>query len=246
MISTSLIKSKPNLNFNPREKFIRFGIQNLTEIELVGLIIGSGDITQPLPILAKNTWHKISFFQNQPAKKHLNWLSEVKGLGPAKAGAIYAALELGKRIQNQPRLTKVAQPEVAFQLASKIRNRTKEYALALYLDGQHQLIDSQIIAIGGSNFAFLEPAQIFHPAMLLPAGGIILIHNHPSGNIQPSDDDLKLTLKLAAAGRLLGIPLIDHLVVSATDFYSLKEHGVLTDFMATDELFETHLARPPP
>ncbi len=99
--------------------------------------------------------------------------------------------------------------------------------------------------MGGSNFAFLEPIQIFHPAVMLPAGGIILIHNHPSGNVQPSDDDLKLTLKLAAAGRLLGIPLVDHLVVSATEFYSLKEHGVITDSFTTDGVFGEPQVHPP-
>jgi DNA repair protein RadC len=73
-----------------------------------------------------------------------------------------------------------------------------------------------------------------------------LVHNHPSGNTQPSDDDLKLTLKLAAAGKLLGIPLIDHLVVSATDYYSFKEHGVLAECQSNDGVFESHLARQPP
>jgi DNA repair protein RadC len=88
--------------------------------------------------------------------------------------------------------------------------------------------------------SLLEPIQVFHPAMLLPLASKLTIHNHPSGNIQPSHDDLKLTLKLAAAGKLLGIPLIDHLVVSATEYYSLKEHGVLTDYFTTDEVFDDH------
>jgi DNA repair protein RadC len=222
--------------YQPREKLIKLGVKNLTEIELISLLLGSGDAYHPLPALAQATWKAI---QNHPVTHSHHWLTHIAGLGLAKACTIYAALELGQRLQSTAQHTKVTKPEIAFQLASAIRQKSKEYALALYLDGQQQLIESQIIAIGGHNFAFLSPVEIFHPALKLPAASLILVHNHPSGRAEPSEDDLVLTHRLTQAGELLGIALTDHLVVTSTNFYSFREHGLLTTTP-----FESHQVDP--
>lgn len=217
-------KTKPR--YQPREKLVRLGPKNLTDPELIALLLGKGDASHPLPQLAQTVWQSVKTRRQVQFKHH--WLMGVSGLGLAKACSIYAAIELGNRLATHTKPTQVNKPEIAFQLASSIRRRIKEYALALYLDGQQQLLDSQVLAIGGSNFAFLEPAELFRPALTLPAAGVILVHNHPSGLVEPSTDDLTLTIRLQKAGSLLGIELIDHIVVTAEAFYSLREHGLLS------------------
>ncbi|HCC84831.1 MAG TPA: hypothetical protein DEP87_04065 [Candidatus Pacebacteria bacterium] len=242
--------SKSRFRYLPREKFLKFGIANLTEIELIALILRSGTTQTPLPKLAHQTWMAVqSWHKQHPALTSLSvskfhWLENQAGLGLAKASSLYAAIELGRRLQNPALELKINHPEKAFLLAGQFRHRVKEYVLALYLDGQQKLLDQQLIAIGGSNFAFLEPTSIFYPAMKLPAAGVILIHNHPSGSVEPSDDDLKLTLKMEAAGELLGIELLDHLIVTTNNFFSLREHGAfksgILEFGLTSEVPESH------
>lgn len=215
----------------PREKLSKLGVKNLSEIELVALLLGTGSQKLPLMKLATQTWQALKKFYLQPKTtgSATVWLASLSGIGVAKAGALIAAVELSTRLHSLLEPPQVVNPSVAFQLAMKIRQSAKEHALALFLDGQQRLLETQLIAIGSKNFAFLDPAMIFHLALKLPAAGMILIHNHPSGSLEPSDNDLRLTVRLKNASELLGIAFLDHVIVSKTSYFSFKEHGLLTD-----------------
>lgn len=231
---------RPSSNFSiflgasrvmPREKLAKLGVANLSEVELIALLLGTGTQKLPLMELAKKTWQQI---QKYYGKKEFGTLSteqlaSLTGIGQAKASSLAAALELSQRLQTTLATPQVVNPAVAFQLAAQIRQSAKEQVLALFLDGQQRLLEVQLIAIGGKNFAFLEPAMIFHAALKLPAANIILVHNHPSGSLEPSDNDLRLTVRLKAAADLLGIVFLDHVIVTKTGYFSLKEHGLITD-----------------
>lgn len=225
--------SQKNLNSRvlPREKIAMFGANNLTEVELVALLLGSGSQKLPLMQLAEKTWHEIKKFHGTASRSSPppDWLQSLAGIGRAKASALAAALELSHRLHTLLAPPQVVSPTVAFQLAVQIRQSVKEHVLALFLDGQQRLLETQLIAIGGKNFAFLDPAAIFHSALKLPAAGIILVHNHPSGSLEPSDNDLRLTVRLKAAADLLGVAFVDHLIVSKAGYFSLKEHGLIGD-----------------
>lgn len=225
--------SQKNLNSRvlPREKLGLLGIGNLSEVELVALLLGSGTQKQPLMQLAEKTWQKIKKFYGtaHPSSPSPDWLESLAGIGKAKASALAAALELSQRLHTLLAPPQVVSPTVAFQLAVQIRQSAKEHVLALFLDGQQRLLETQLIAIGGKNFAFLDPAQIFHSALKLPAAGIILVHNHPSGSLEPSDNDLRLTVRLKTAADLLGVEFLDHLIVSKAGYFSLREHGLIAD-----------------
>lgn len=221
----------PGSRVLPREKLSLLGINNLTEVELIALLLGSGSQKLPLMQLAEKAWHKIKKFHGSAQLRSTppDWLESLEGIGKAKASALAAALELSQRLHTLLAPPQVVNPTVAFQLAVQIRQSTKEHVLALFLDGQQRLLETQLIAIGGKNFAFLDPAAIFHSALKLPAAGIILVHNHPSGSLEPSDNDLRLTVRLRAAADLLGIEFLDHLIVSKAGYFSLREHGLITD-----------------
>ena len=229
--SPQLSPGSRNSRLLPREKLALMGVSNLTEVELVALLLGSGTQKLPLMQLAEKTWQHIKNRQitARSSSPTPDWLESLAGIGKAKASALVAALELSQRLHALLAPPQVVNPSIAFQLAGKIRQSLKEQVLALFLDGQQRLLETQLIAVGGKNFAFLDPATIFHSALKLPAAGIILIHNHPSGSLEPSDNDLRLTVRLKAGAELLSIEFLDHLIVSKTGYFSLREHGLITD-----------------
>ncbi|HCR81290.1 MAG: repair protein RadC protein [Candidatus Pacebacteria bacterium GW2011_GWA1_46_10] len=214
------MKHRPNI----REKLRSFGPQNLSNQELLALILGSGTLNLSVIQLAAQILRQFPLaILHQPSLKKLTTIS---GLGPAKAAQIMAALELGKR-NHQPTPTPIRNPHSVLPHLEEIRRKRREHTICLYLNARHELLHKETVAVGGLNYSLLEARDVFGPALRLPAVSIILAHNHPSGSTKPSQEDLSVTDKLAKAGTLLGVTLLDHLIVTRTAYTSLREQGKL-------------------
>lgn len=206
----------------PREKLIERGPGSLKDKELLAILLrtgmeGKNVIEVADGILKKHTMKKLL---------HLDYktLSNIKGIGPAKATHILAAFELTKRAleledNNLPIINSTK--DAIYQL-QELRTARKELFAVLYLDARRQLIHKEIISIGTLNASLVHPREVFKPAIDHLSAGIIIAHNHPSGGTSPSEADLSLTQRLIDAGRLMGIELLDSLIITKDGFESIK------------------------
>lgn len=201
----------------PREKLEHYGEQKLLDHELLAIILGSG--IQGLNVL------ELSKRVLEVIKKEdiltLEKLMKIKGLGKAKALQMLAMMALGMRLQNdeKPELLK---PEDVWRLSVDFRDSKREHFVAFYLDTQNKLIERIIISIGTLNASLVHPREVFEPAVRLCAASVIVAHNHPSGNLEPSSEDREVTLRLRGAGKLLGVELVDHVIVTKIAHKSLQ------------------------
>lgn len=215
----------PRKQVKVREKLRFFGAENLTNVELLAVVFGSGQLNLPVMQLAAAVLAK--FPLTNLHRQSLLKLQTIHGIGPAKAAQLMAALELGRRNQ-QPVSHPIKNPTAVLPHVDAIRRLHREHTVCLYLNARHELIHQETVAVGGLNYSLLEARDVFAPAIRLPAVSIIMVHNHPSGSNEPSQEDLTVTNKLAEAGKLLGITLLDHLIVTRRSYCSLREKGKLT------------------
>lgn len=215
-------------NLRPRERLLRHGPTSLSEAELLALIIATGTPKANAVTLATHllSWQDL----NGLSRTTLSELQHFPGIGLAKASAIIAHFELARR---QKTLTAPSREEVhsTTQLAqlytTKLCHLDKEQLIALYLNARNHIIEEEVISIGTVNASLLHPREVFKPAIRESATALILVHNHPSGSPLPSDSDLAATEQIALAGEVLGIPLLDHIIVSDTDFFSFRKNNLL-------------------
>lgn len=213
----------------PREKMVRLGAGALGDNELVALILGSGcpgvgalDVANAL-LKARGGVHGL-------ARSTCGDLARVAGVGPAKAAQVIAAVELGRRSLSQPASARshLRTPrEAAAFLLPAFGARPVEHFGVVLLDSKHRALRTSVIASGTLNTTIVQPRDVFREAMLGGAAAVIAFHNHPSGDPTPSPDDIQLTGRLAAAGTLMGIDLIDHIVLGDGRYCSFKEIGRL-------------------
>jgi len=205
----------------PREKLIEKGVENLRDSELMAILLRTG-------IEGKNVL-KVSeeILGKFPKKKLLSLdfkkLSEIKGIGPGKACLLLAAFELTKRAlevedNNLPTINSAKDAVAQLQ---ELRTAKKEHFTVLYLNARNQLIHKETISIGTLNASLVHPREVFHPAIEHLAASIIVAHNHPSGGTEPSEADIMLTGRLADAGKLLGIEMIDHIIISKDGYLAI-------------------------
>ncbi len=223
--SSSLLIKDLNLIYKPRERLIKLGANNLTSQELLAILLRTGSHHVSALKLAQSLLKN----KNLLSLSHISLaqLTQIKGIGPAKAATLLACFELATRLNQSTKLIILNQPEKIFYQAYDIKDKKQEFCLALYVDGQRQLLSKKIIAIGSLNQNYLEIRDILAPALKLPAAGFFLIHNHPSGNVDPSDNDIAVTDRIAEGANLLGVELIDHLIVSHRNFFSFKNAGLM-------------------
>jgi DNA repair protein RadC len=212
----------------PRERFARLGAAALSTEELLAILLGSGSSQKPVLNLARELL--VTFQSLQGIKDAaLEELQKVSGIGLAKAIQLKAALALNERKEThhpQP-FPSIKKPEEAFKSAlPHLKGAKKEILLALLLNASHRLISVEVISIGILSATLIHPREFFHPAIKRHAAYVIAVHNHPSGQLTPSKEDLEVTARLIEAGRLMDIPLIDHLIVSDDGFLSLREQGL--------------------
>ena len=153
-------------------------------------------------------------------------LSKIRGIGPAKATQLRAAFELSKRLEGYPdtdRKVVIKKPEdVLSQVKSRLKGKKKEHFLILLLDTRNQLIGVTTVSIGSLDSSIVHPREVFKEATTASAASVILVHNHPSGDPQPSKEDIELTKRLAKAGEIMGIDVVDHIIVCGENYLSLK------------------------
>ncbi len=208
----------------PREKLEKYGPDKLTDPELLAVLLGFGIKGLNVVELAKRIVKMIE--KTGLDKVSLENLLNEKGLGKAKAMQVIAALEFGKRIYSEQK-AEILSPPDAWKLCGDIRNSKREHFVAFYLDTRSKLIERQIISIGTLNASLVHPREVFEPAIVLHAASVIVAHNHPSGDTEPSDDDIVSTKRLTEAGKILGIELLDHIIITAAGFSSLKDKGLV-------------------
>ena len=213
----------------PRERLLQHGPQHLTEAELLGILIGKGIRKKTAIDLARELLDRYEslkkLFSRSPSE-----LTAVKGIGSAKAATLSAAFELVRRIQSHKDTDKPSfrrSSDIANHYLPLMRDLRKEVFKILLLNRANRLIKEVFISEGTLDASIVHPRDVFREALLEPAAGIILIHNHPSGNPSPSEEDLRITKQLVEAGRLLGIRVFDHIILAGESYRSLADEGLL-------------------
>jgi DNA repair protein RadC len=220
-----MIKELP-FEERPREKLIQYGADTLSNTELLAILIGSGTKEVSAIMLANRILsleeEGISYLTNCLPEE----LSEIPGMGMAKSCQIIAAIELGKRIATKPKEKRInikSPDEVASLFLEDMRYLKKEYFKVLLLNTKNEIIMVDNISIGSLNSSVVHPREVFSTAVRKSACSVIAVHNHPSGNPEPSQTDIDVTRRLVEAGELLGIKVLDHLIIGDGTYVSLKE-----------------------
>lgn len=208
----------------PREKLLKNGLNSLKNYELMAILIGTGVQGKDVIKLSKEL---IALLDTQFDTLSLEKLLNIHGLGRAKASQILSAIELSKRYLKQKKNTKISSSNDVYDELKPYYNKQQEYFLALYLDGANHLLDTKVISIGTLNQSLVHPREVFAYAVEKRCASIIVAHNHPSGILKPSSEDISITQRLKESGKILGIELLDHIIFTREGFVSLKEEGVL-------------------
>ena len=213
----------------PRERLSKYGVDKLSAQEILAVLLGRGISGESVTVTSQRL---LSRFGNLKgiANATLEELSDIKGIGPAKASQIKAAFELAKRLEDPPESDKksvVKTPEDVENLVrTKLKGKKKEYFLVLSLDTRGKLIKTSEVSVGSLDSSIVHPREVFKEALTASAASVIFVHNHPSGDPEPSEDDIKLTKRLTNAGDILGIDVLDHVITGDDDFRSLKREGL--------------------
>jgi DNA repair protein RadC len=213
----------------PRERLQKLGPDALSSQELLALVIGRGIPKKSVMTIAQELMAR---FGNVKAisQATLEELSQIKGIGPAKAAQIKACFELAKRenLEADEESFDIKNPEAVFKLmSSSIKDKAKEHFKLILLNSRNKKIGISTISIGTLTTSLVHPREVFKDAIMHSAASVILAHNHPSGDPEPSEDDLKITRKLVESGKILGVEVIDHIIIGKTNFYSFREKGLI-------------------
>lgn len=214
----------------PREKLLNKGIDSLSDAELIAILIGSGNREMSAVELSKLILQSAENNFNELGKYSVNDLQQFKGIGEAKAISIIAAMEIGKRrkISEVIKRKQIKGSKDIFEIfRHKLGDLPHEEFWLLMLNRANKIIDKKKISAGGVSGTVTDIKIILKEAIAKTASGIIVCHNHPSGNIKPSNSDINLTKKLKNACKFIEIPLLDHVIVSYSDYYSFADEGHL-------------------
>ncbi len=207
----------------PREKLINRGAKALKDYELVAILLGSGIKGKDVFKLSREI---VKLFDDNFNSLSLEKLLQIKGLGVAKASQIVSAIELSKRYlikQNR----KISCSKDVYNELKEYHNKKQEYFIAIYLDGANHICDINVVTIGILNQSLVHPREVFAPAIEKRCASVIVAHNHPSGNLTPSNADIEVTKRLKESGKLLGIELLDHIIFTPNGYFSFDEEGMM-------------------
>jgi DNA repair protein RadC len=213
----------------PREKLMRRGAHVLADAELLAILIRTGTGKQSALDLARQMVKDGKNLRGLAGKSAVE-LMRMKGIGPAKAVELLAAFEIGRRIQGMKEDEKVivrSPEDVARMMIPRLRDLRKEEFYVLVLDSKNGLKHESNLSTGTLNASLVHPREVYKVAIDHDGAAIIVLHNHPSGNPEPSKEDIEITRQLAEAGRIIGIPLHDHLIVAGDGYTSFAERGLL-------------------
>ncbi len=218
------IKDLPKIE-RPREKLEKYGPEKLSNSELLAILLGTGTKGVNVVELANKILKK--FNGDKISKANVGELKNTFGLGTAKACEIVACFELGKRLLNGKKAVLLLSPQDVWNELKDIRDNKKEHFVIFFLDTRNQEIKREIISVGTLNSSLVHPREVFEPAVKHLASHVIIAHNHPSGSSDPSEEDLDITKRLVESGKLLGIEVLDHIVVTPVGYFSFKEKELL-------------------
>jgi DNA repair protein RadC len=212
----------------PRERLVKFGEQSLSVQELLQLILGRGVAGESVAVTAQKLLAQFGSLQKL-AEASIEELSSIRGIGLAKAAQIKAAFEISRRLSTQVpsyKSKELTDPEKVYRLIkSKLKNYHKEHFYLIALNSRNHSIAE--VSVGSLNASIVHPREVFGEAIKNKAASVIFVHNHPSGDPEPSEDDLLLTKKLVESGKILGIEVFDHIIVVKNRFLSFKEKDLL-------------------
>ncbi len=216
------IKDLP-LEQRPREKLINQGVQSLSDLELLMVLIGRGVKGHSVTKICQKL---LTLIDQKGFEIKIEDILQITGMAAAKAGIILAACEFFRR-RIKPKGFTIKSPSQIMPLLWHYGNRQQEHFLVVSLNAAGEVLATRVITIGLINQTQIHPREVFAKAISDRASSVILAHNHPSGNLQPSAQDLEITQNLKQAGEILGIKVLDHIIFSQQEYYSLLEHQQL-------------------
>ena len=208
----------------PREKFEKYGESRVSDEELLAMLLGSGTKGKNVLSIAKEVLRKIRKVGDENITT--DDLQEIRGLGKVKAQQVAALLTLARRLHTQSKKEMLTGRD-AWKLCSDFYGSSQEHLAVFYLDTRSCLLQREIVFVGSLNESIAHPRDIFEKALLLNAAALVITHNHPSGNLEPSNQDIAITRRLIDAGNMLGIAVKDHLIVTPTDYFSMRQEGMV-------------------
>jgi DNA repair protein RadC len=214
------IKELPD-HTRPREKLRDRGPASLTDEELVCTILGMGTAAADVRAISRNVMSQIREYHEGITLDHL---LSIRGIGVAKAGQILASFELARRYLLDDSL-KIKCAEDVLPLLSDIKDKSQEHFVCITLNGANEVIQKRIVTVGLLDKSLVHPRDVYADVIADRAAAVIFAHNHPSGDVQPSDEDVQTQIRLIEAGKILGIRVLDHVIVSRKAYFSFDESG---------------------
>lgn len=205
----------------PREKLKQKGAEALSDLELMAILLGSGTKAHDVMTVANRILKVLDSSNEKPS---LEELQKIEGVGLAKATLIAATLEFARR-RIRPQGLKISFPADVLPLIRHFADRKQEHFICISLNGANEVITSRVVSVGLINKTQVHPREVFADPITDRASAIIVAHNHPSGGLTPSKEDVEITRQLKTAGETLGIRLLDHIIFNHKDYYSFLEHG---------------------
>lgn len=223
------IKALPRSE-RPVEKTITKGAAALSNSELLAILLGSGTREKSAIGLAEDIISKDKSGISYLAESSVQELMSINGVGQSKAARVVAAVELGKRISTAPRVKRMgveSSDDIARLFIEDMRYEKREIFKALLLNPRGEIISIETVSVGELTSTLVHPREVFSQAVKRSAAGIVFVHNHPSGNPEPSEEDIKTTERLVACGKLLGIVVIDHIIIGDGQYCSMQSLGLM-------------------
>ena len=220
------IKEIP-LNDRPREKMAANGAAVLTDAELIAILLRTGTAEKSAIDIASEMTADGGLYKRLAGITRLNELTNIKGLGQAKAATVLAALEIGRRSASAKPIEKIhlrCPQDVADFLMPRLRYAAKEQFVVILLNNKNKVIGTEVVSEGSLSSSIVHPREVYAPAILHHAAAIMVAHNHPSGDPKPSIEDEEVTRLLLRSGKVLGIPMIDHVIIGDGNYYSFLEN----------------------
>jgi DNA repair protein RadC len=224
-----MIKNIP-FSEQPRERLITKGVAHLSNSELLAILIRTGSIKRNAIDIGKEIISSCNDDLSILGELTMEELCKFEGVGESKACQLLASIELGKRLRQVKPLRNIrmsSPSEVVGFFYAELADSKVEKFITVFLNTKNEVINWEVISIGSLNASIVHPREVFNRAIKRNAASLIAVHNHPSGHIDPSKEDVNITKRLFEAGQLIGIPLIDHIIIGKEKYYSFKEENQL-------------------